>query len=57
MLVPKHATLMILGKFARACAFCNIKTGRPDQLDPHEPEKSGACRCAIRTEPCGHYIS
>jgi lipoic acid synthetase len=35
----KHATFMILGSVCtRACAFCNIKTGRPDQLDPHEPE-------------------
>ena len=35
----KHATVMILGSTCtRACAFCNVKTGRPDQLDPHEPE-------------------
>jgi lipoic acid synthetase len=35
----KHATFMILGAVCtRACAFCNIKTGRPDLLDPHEPE-------------------
>ena len=35
----KHATMMILGSVCtRACAFCNIATGRPDQLDPHEPE-------------------
>jgi len=35
----KHATLMILGSVCtRACAFCNIATGRPDKLDPHEPE-------------------
>lgn len=35
----KHATFMILGSICtRACAFCNIKTGRPDLLDPHEPE-------------------
>ena len=35
----KHATFMILGSVCtRACAFCNIKTGRPDLLDPHEPE-------------------
>ncbi len=39
----KHATMMILGDVCtRACAFCNIKTGRPDQLDPHEPERIGA---------------
>lgn len=38
----KHATFMILGEVCtRACAFCNIKTGRPDLLDPHEPERVG----------------
>lgn len=36
----KHATVMILGSVCtRACRFCNIKTGRPDLLDPHEPER------------------
>src|SRR3954468_3375654 len=35
----KHATFMILGSVCtRACAFCNIKTGMPDKLDPHEPQ-------------------
>jgi lipoic acid synthetase len=35
----KHATVMILGSVCtRACTFCNVATGRPDQLDPHEPE-------------------
>src|ERR1700689_2355309 len=35
----KHATFMILGSVCtRACAFCNVATGKPDQLDPHEPE-------------------
>ena len=35
----KHATVMILGSTCtRACAFCNIKTGLPDKLDPHEPD-------------------
>lgn len=39
----KHATVMILGSTCtRACRFCNIKTGRPDLLDPHEPERVGA---------------
>ncbi len=34
-----HATVMILGSVCtRACAFCNIQTGRPDLLDPHEPD-------------------
>jgi len=36
----KHATVMILGSVCtRACAFCNIATGLPDKLDPHEPER------------------
>lgn len=36
----KHATVMILGSTCtRACSFCNISTGRPDLLDPHEPER------------------
>lgn len=35
----KHATVMILGSVCtRACAFCNVQTGRPDLLDPHEPD-------------------
>lgn len=35
----KHATVMILGSVCtRACSFCNIATGVPDLLDPHEPE-------------------
>ncbi len=35
----KHATVMILGSICtRACAFCNVETGVPDKLDPHEPE-------------------
>jgi lipoic acid synthetase len=35
----KHATVMILGSVCtRACAFCNVATGKPDLLDPHEPD-------------------
>ena len=38
----RHATFMILGDVCtRSCRFCNIKTGRPDLLDPHEPERVG----------------
>lgn len=33
-----HATVMILGDTCtRACAFCNIKTGVPNKVDPEEP--------------------
>lgn len=35
----RHATMMILGSVCtRACSFCNVATGRPDRLDPHEPD-------------------
>jgi lipoyl synthase len=35
----KHATFMIMGDTCtRACAFCNVKTGMPQALDPKEPE-------------------
>ncbi|MDP7141968.1 MAG: lipoyl synthase [Alphaproteobacteria bacterium] len=34
----KHATFMIMGEVCtRACAFCNVATGRPDALDKMEP--------------------
>jgi lipoic acid synthetase len=34
----RHATFMILGDTCtRACAFCNVKTGLPNALDPLEP--------------------
>lgn len=35
----KHATVMILGSVCtRACSFCNIETGKPDSVNPHEPK-------------------
>lgn len=35
----RHATMMIMGDTCtRACAFCNVRTGQPDPLDPQEPE-------------------
>jgi lipoyl synthase len=34
----KHATFMIMGEICtRACAFCNVSTGRPNSLDVFEP--------------------
>jgi lipoic acid synthetase len=31
---------MIMGETCtRACAFCNVATGRPDALNPHEPDR------------------
>jgi lipoyl synthase len=39
----RHATVMILGDTCtRACAFCNVRTGRPLAVDPFEPERVGA---------------
>jgi lipoyl synthase len=36
----KHATFMVMGDTCtRACAFCNVKTGRPEALVGDEPEK------------------
>jgi len=36
----KHATFMIMGDTCtRGCAFCDVKTGKPGQLDPFEPFK------------------
>lgn len=47
----KHATFMILGSVCtRACAFCNIKTGRPDLLDPHEPENLAYAIAELKLE-------
>ncbi len=35
----RHTTVMILGSVCtRACAFCNVVTGRPGPVDPHEPD-------------------
>ena len=36
----KHATFMIMGDTCtRACAFCDVKTGKPSKLDEFEPVK------------------
>ncbi len=36
----RHATFMIMGDTCtRACAFCDVKTGKPGKLDPLEPLK------------------
>lgn len=38
----KHATFMIMGEVCtRACSFCNVATGRPDELDALEPLRVG----------------
>ena len=36
----RHATFLIMGDVCtRACAFCDVKTGKPNFLDPLEPSK------------------
>ncbi|VAV92992.1 Lipoyl synthase [hydrothermal vent metagenome] len=36
----KHATFMVMGDICtRACAFCNVATGKPGPLDVDEPKK------------------
>lgn len=46
-----HATVMILGDTCtRACAFCNIKTGKPLVVDPHEPEHLAEAVAALGLE-------
>jgi len=36
----RHATMMIMGDTCtRACAFCNVRTGRPGTLEADEPER------------------
>lgn len=38
----KHATFMIMGEICtRACSFCNVATGKPDELDRFEPLRVG----------------
>src|SRR5204863_8721801 len=50
----KHATVMILGRVCtRACTFCNVATGRPDLLDPHEPERVAE---AISALGLNHFV-
>ncbi|HEX9808637.1 MAG TPA: lipoyl synthase [Alphaproteobacteria bacterium] len=50
----KHATFMILGDTCtRACAFCNVKTGRPGLVDPAEP---GHLAEAVAALGLGHVV-
>jgi lipoic acid synthetase len=44
----RHATVMILGRVCtRACSFCNVATGRPDDLDRDEPLRVGEAVAAL----------
>jgi len=47
----KHATVMILGSICtRACAFCNVKTGLPNFIDPDEPRRLAIGIKALRLQ-------
>ena len=44
----RHATFMILGDICtRACAFCNVRTGKPGALDRDEPARVGEAVAAL----------
>ena len=44
----RHATVMIMGDVCtRACAFCNVATGKPGALDPDEPNRVGDAIAAL----------
>ncbi len=46
-----HATVMILGSVCtRTCSFCNVASGRPETLDPHEPERLADAVAALGLE-------
>ena len=53
----KHATFMIMGDTCtRACAFCNVKTGMPGALDPHEPEHVAEATAQARARAYRHHL-
>jgi lipoic acid synthetase len=44
----RHATFMIMGDTCtRACAFCNVRTGKPGALDADEPARVAAAVAAL----------
>ncbi|MEM9224693.1 MAG: lipoyl synthase [Pseudomonadota bacterium] len=50
----RHATFMIMGDTCtRACAFCNVRTGRPKPLDPDEPRRVAH---AVQTLALEHVV-
>ena len=50
----KHATFMIMGDICtRACAFCNVTTGRPRELNNDEPKYIGE---AVATLGLAHAV-
>ena len=50
----RHATFMIMGDICtRACAFCNVATGKPVHLDSDEPRRVGE---AVATLGLQHVV-
>jgi lipoic acid synthetase len=50
----KHATFMIMGEVCtRACAFCNVATGKPEALDKLEPLRVGV---AVHQMKLSHVV-
>ena len=50
----KHATMMVMGDICtRACGFCNVRTGRPETLDPFEPYRVAQ---AVKTMMLKHVV-
>jgi lipoic acid synthetase len=44
-----HAAFIIMGEICtRACAFCNIPTGKPKALDTEEPERVAQAVCSLQ---------
>ncbi|MCK0138716.1 lipoyl synthase [Aliiroseovarius sp. F47248L] len=49
-----HATMMIMGEICtRGCTFCNVATGRPDDLDAFEP---GRVAHAVKKLGLNHVV-
>lgn len=47
----RHATMMIMGSVCtRACAFCNVATGKPQALDAGEPQRVAEAVVALNLE-------
>ena len=54
----KHATFMIMGDTCtRACAFCDVKTGKPTDLDIFEPAKIAKAVKNLKFKTCCYYFS
>ncbi|HHI82402.1 MAG TPA: lipoyl synthase, partial [Rhizobiales bacterium] len=50
----RHATFMVMGEICtRACAFCNVATGRPGPLDDSEPQRVAD---AVRAMDLAHSV-